>query len=126
MQLPAGDRLQTLLHLFQARHFLFGHLVDEVVVLRHQRPGLGIASGNDVEDIALEIGGNLLQQARNPEARTAVDRAGVGHQLAGNQLHQSGFTAAVASDQGQPFAWLDAQIDRFEQVAGPPKERVRS
>ena len=116
MQAPAVLALQFRLQGVQARHqrrglgaLRDGQLGSGVVIIgddfTHRAQGIG----ERLLDGVIGIKHRLLRHERQAQRMGAVHRAGIGQQIAGQQLEERGFTAAVASHQGEPLTGFDLQ-----------------
>jgi hypothetical protein len=72
------------------------------------------AAGHEVVDVAGEVLLDLLDEAGEVGAGLAENLAGIGLHVAGDQLHESGFTRAVAADETHALAGIDLEIDVVE------------
>ena len=69
---------------------------------------------DEVVDGRVAVERRLLRQIRDPRAGLEKAFAVVGQDLPGQQFHEGGFAAAVASNQAHLFAPRDAEIDFLE------------
>ena len=69
---------------------------------------------DEVVDGRVAVERRLLRQIRDPRAGLEKAFAVVGQDLPGQQLHEGGFAAAVASDQAHLVAPRDAEIYLLE------------
>ena len=116
VQAPAVLVLQLRLQGVQARHqrrgvgaLRGGQLGSGVVVIGDDLTHRAQGAGNRLLDGVSGVERRLLRYQRQAEGVSAVHRAGIGQQVAGQQLEERRFTAAVAPHQGEPLAGFDLQ-----------------
>ena len=59
--------------------------------------------------------GNILHEPRDARSRLPFDKARIGRQASHDQLHQRGLAGPVTTEQPDPLAPLDLQIDMIQQ-----------
>jgi hypothetical protein len=79
---------------------------------------VGWVGANDIENIALQMGGDLLGQASDPEMGRVDDLPFVGRGIAGENPEERAFAGPVDSEQSDPVAALDVEINGIDE--GPP------
>ena len=116
VQAPAVLVLQLRLQFVQPRHqrrgfgaLRGGQLRGGAVVVGHDITHRAQGAGECLLDGVVGVEHRLLRHQRQAQRVGAVHRAGVGQQVAGQQLEERRFAAAVASDQGEPLAGFDLQ-----------------
>ena len=86
-----------------------GQLGSGVVIIGDDLTHRAQGTGERLLDGVVGVEHRLLRHERQAQRMDAVHRAGIGQQIAGQQLEERGFTAAVASHQGEPLTGFDLQ-----------------
>ena len=111
---PAVEFFETLLHIEQFRHAPFvsaGKSLLQVVVACQQQAGLTKLLCHHGKHASGKVGRHILRQGRHPETLAALDAAGIGIDLAGEEPEEARFAAAVAAEQADPFPLGNLQRD---------------
>ena len=102
---------------------ILGQVGRGVMVRGDDLAELAEAGRHLVEDGAVAgATGNFLLEPRDPKARRPPDRPLVERDVAGDGLQQARLAAAVAADQRDPLAGLDAQVGVLEERQMPEGE----
>jgi hypothetical protein len=92
--------------------------VDRVALL-HRAPHLRVAHQHHVEDALGFIGELVLAEPAEALVRVDRDRARARLELAGEDLHERGFPAAVRADQAVAVAAAELDVDVGKEGLGP-------
>lgn len=72
------------------------------------------AGGHDIADVAGEVFGDFLGQARDADAVGLGDGARVGRVFAGRDAHERGLAGPVTAEQADAFTFLDLEVEVVE------------
>ena len=116
---PAGVDVELVLDLVEAFEQgwggVCGELVGEVVVFGDDFPFWSEAVGDESEDGAVELLGDLLGDRGDDDVLAVDDGAGVGCEGVFDEFEEGGFSGAVASKQAESFGGFDLKVDVNQQ-----------
>ncbi len=122
LDLPAVVGLEALLHGRQPRQIALrgraaigGQTLAEMVILGHPLAQRAETAGDHLQDPMRVAERRLLRQPRHAQPVGTPERAGIGLDLAIDELEQGALAGAVAADEADALGRTDLEIDPIEQ-----------